>query len=95
MADTTFITNKGEDTLENHFKTLMKNTKFFSCLVGYFYASGFFKIYKELEDVEKIKVLVGINTNQQTFDMLSASRSNQLTLKDSTSEIKKELENKM
>jgi len=95
MADTTFITNKGEDTLENHFKTLMKNTKFFSCLVGYFYASGFFKIYKELEDVEKIKVLVGINTNQQTFDMLSASRSNQLTLKDSTSEIKKELENKI
>ncbi len=95
MADTTFITNNGEDTLENHFKTLMKNTKFFSCLVGYFYASGFFKIYKELENIEKIRVLVGINTNQQTFDMLSASRSNQLTLKDSTSEIKKELENKI
>ena len=30
MVDTTFITNKGTDTLENHFKTFMKNTKVFS-----------------------------------------------------------------
>ena len=53
---------------------MKSHTKFFSCLVGYFYASGFFKIYKELEDVEKIRVLVGINTNQQTFDMLLLPR---------------------
>jgi len=65
MADTTFITNKGEDTLENHFKTLLKNTKYFNCLVGYFYASGFFKIYKELEKVKEIRILVGIATNKK------------------------------
>jgi superfamily II DNA/RNA helicase len=93
MVDTTFITNKGEDTLENHFKTFLKNTKEFSCLVGYFYASGFFRIYKDLENVEEIRVLVGINTNRQTFDMLSNAREHQLKLKDSTSEIKKEIEN--
>ena len=87
MADTTFITNKGDDTLENHFKTLLKNTKEFSCLVGYFYASGFFRIYKDLENVEEIRVLVGINTNRQTYDMLSNARENQLKLRDSTSEI--------
>lgn len=95
MADTTFITNKGTDTLENHFKTLMKNTKIFRCLVGYFYASGFFKIYKELEDVEEIKILVGISTNKQTFDMLSAARENQIKLKDSTAEVKKEIEDNL
>ena len=95
MGDTTFITNQGEDTLENHFKILMKNTKFFDSLVGYFYASGFFKIYKDLENVEKIRVLVGISTNRQTYDMLSASRSTQTILEDSTSEIKKELENQI
>jgi len=95
MVDTTFITNKGTDTFENHFKAFMKNTKVFSCLVGYFYASGFFRIYKELEDVEEIRVLVGISTNKQTFDMLSAARENQLKLKDSTAEVKKEIENKL
>ncbi len=95
MADTTFITNKGADTLENHFKAFLKNTKSFSCLVGYFYASGFFKIYKELEDVGEIRILVGISTNKQTFDMLSAARENQLKLKDSTTEVKKEIENKL
>jgi len=95
MADTTFITNNGEDTLENHFKKLMKNTKYFDCLVGYFYASGFFKIYKELEEVEKIRILIGISTNQKAFDMLGSSRENQLRLRESTSEIKRELENKI
>jgi len=95
MGDTTFITNQGTDTLENHFKMLMKNTKVFSCLVGYFYASGFFRIYKELEDVEEIRILVGINTDKQAFDMLSAARENQLKLKDSTAEVKKEIENKL
>lgn len=95
MADTTFITNKGDDTLENHFKKFMENTKYFDCLAGYFYSSGFFKIYKELEDVEKIRILVGISTNQRVFDMLSSSRENQLKLRESTSEIKRELENKI
>ncbi len=95
-SDTTFITNKGTDTLENHFKILMKNTKFFDCLVGYFYASGFFRIYKELEDVEKIRILIGIRTDREAFDMLSSARNNQIIkLKDSVSEIKKELENQI
>ena len=95
MSDTTFITNKGTDTLENHFKILMKNTKAFDCLVGYFFASGFFRIYKELEDVDKIRILVGISTNKQTFDMLSSARDTQIKLKDSASEIKKEIENQI
>ena len=95
MSDTTFITNKDTDTLENHFKTLMKNTKSFDCLVGYFFASGFFKIYKELEGVEKIRILVGISTNQKTVDMLSSAKDDQITLKDSVSELKKELENQI
>src|SRR3989344_3626671 len=95
MVDTTFITNTGTDTLENHFKVFMKNTKSFSCLVGYFYASGFFRIYKELEEVEEIRILVGISTNKQTFDMLSVARENQLKLKDSSTEIKNEIENKL
>jgi superfamily II DNA/RNA helicase len=92
MTDSTFITNEGENTLENLFVGLIKNTKFFDCLVGYFYASGFFRIYKELEDVDKIRILIGISTNKKTFDMISASRKSQTQIKDSTAEIKQELE---
>lgn len=95
MTDSTFITNEGEDTLENRFKQLIPNTKFFDCLVGYFYPSGFFRIYKELEEVEKIRILIGIGTSQQTIDMLSKARAFQTKLRDSSQEIKKELDNKI
>ncbi len=95
MADPTFITNEGENNLENLFKQLIKNTRFFDCLVGYFYPSGFFRLYKELESVEKIRILIGIGTSQQTMDMLSKARSYQTQIRDSSSEIKKELDNKI
>jgi superfamily II DNA/RNA helicase len=94
MVDSTFITNEGENTLENLFSELIKNTKAFDCLVGYFYSSGFFKIYKQLENVGKIRILIGIGTDQKTLNMLS-SRSAQTKVKDTTSEIKKELEIKI
>jgi len=95
MADPTFITNEGENTLENLFNQLIMNTKLFDCLVGYFYPSGFFRIYKELEGVDKIRILIGIGTNQQVYDMLSRSKANQLKLSDSSTEIKRELDNKI
>ena len=54
----TFITNEGEENLLNRFSTLIKDTRFFDCLVGYFYASGFYSLYKSLEKTEKIRILV-------------------------------------
>ena len=54
MDDITFITNEEGKTLKNRFSTLVKDTQFFDCLVGYFYASGFYAIYKSLENTEKI-----------------------------------------
>ena len=39
--DTTFITNEGGIKLLDRFNTLVRNTQFFDCLVGYFYTSGF------------------------------------------------------
>jgi len=61
--DLTFITNEKNQTLANRFRTLIKDTQFFDVLVGYFYTSGFYEIYKSLEKTEKIRILVGINTN--------------------------------
>ena len=40
-----FITNEESQTLKERFETLIKDTSFFDCLVGYFYSSGFHAIY--------------------------------------------------
>ncbi len=65
-----FITNEDNKSLKERFRVLIKDTSFFDCLVGYFYSSGFYAIYPALENTDKIRILIGIGTNQQTFDML-------------------------
>ena len=72
-SDLTFITNEENHNLRDRFKDLIKNTQFFDCLVGYFYTSGFFSIYKALEKTGKIRILIGISTNKQSYDLLSAA----------------------
>ena len=42
-SDLTFITNEGNKTLLDRFKVLIKDTKYFDVLVGYFRTSGFSK----------------------------------------------------
>ena len=81
-TDLTFFTNEKGATLLDRFKvTLENNTKFFDVLVGYFRTSGFFHLYKSLEKVEKIRILVGINVNKQTQDLLLQARDKQVTMK--------------
>src|SRR3989344_5591746 len=72
--DLTFITNEEGNKLSDRFNTLIKSTKFFDCLVGYFYKSGFHQIYKSLEGVDKIRILIGISTNKQTYELIKQSR---------------------
>ena len=73
--DKTFITNETEDnTLLGRLNTLLFNdTRCFDVLVGYFFSSGFYSIYESLEDVERIRVLIGINTDQETYDWIKKS----------------------
>lgn len=73
-SDLTFITNERGQNLLERFKVLIKDTEFFDVLVGYFYTSGFHAIYTSLEKTKKIRILIGINTNRQTFDLLEESR---------------------
>jgi len=72
-SDLTFITNEENNNLRDRFKSLIKDTRFFDCLVGYFYTSGFFSIYKALEKTRKIRILIGISTNRQSYDLLTAA----------------------
>ena len=75
MSDQTFITNENGKNLRDRFSSLIKDTKLFDVLVGYFYTSGFKSIYPSLEKTEKIRILIGISTNKQTLDLLNKAES--------------------
>lgn len=92
-SDLTFITNEKGQNLKRRFETLIKDTRFFDCLVGYFYTSGFFNIYKSLESTEHIRVLIGISTDKRTFDLIENSKEPYWTeLRFSHAETKEKLE---
>jgi len=60
---TKFFTNEGTNTLLQKFKGVFENNKdieFFDALVGYFRASGYFKLRHFLEHVPNIRILIGI-----------------------------------
>ncbi len=75
-SDLTFITNEEQRNLKARFRVLIKDTKFFDCLVGYFYTSGFHAVYESLENTEKIRILIGISTNKLTEDLLTKANQN-------------------
>ena len=53
-SDTTFFTNKENDSLLDRFKKTLQHVENFDVLVGYFRTIGFYLLYKEIEKVEKI-----------------------------------------
>lgn len=64
---TNFFTNNGQNTLLEKFIGIFENHKdieFFDSLVGYFRASGYFAIRPYLQNVPKIRILVGINVDK-------------------------------
>lgn len=64
---TKFFTNREENTLINKFEgvfTYNPNIVCFDALVGYFRASGYFRIREFLNKVPKIRILVGINVDK-------------------------------
>ena len=93
--DLTFITNEEGKTLLDRFKELIKDTKFFDVLVGFFYASGFYKLYKSLESAEKIRILVGIGTNRDIVEMINEAKLNIFSHKETKENFEKEIVNEM
>lgn len=64
---TKFFTNKEDNTLIQKFEgvfTYNPNIHYFDALVGYFRASGYFRIRPFLDKVPHIRILVGINVNK-------------------------------
>jgi len=82
-TDLTFITNENNQSLKDRFNVLIKDSRFFDVLSGYFYTSGFYAIYKSLENTEKIRILVGISTDRKAFDLFTVAKEEvQLELAD-------------
>ena len=92
-SDLTFITNEKDHNLLERFKVLIKDTEFFDVLVGYFWTSGFYALYKSLENTQKIRILIGISANKETADLIQQSKEEQYKLQFSHSETKKHFSN--
>lgn len=70
-TDTKFFTNTDSDSLLDRFCDTLAHTKYFDVLVGYFRSSGFAALAKSLNDVEKIRILVGLNTDNSIYKALN------------------------
>lgn len=91
-SDLTFITNENGATLLDRFKALIKDTKHFDILVGYFYVTGFHQLVESLENTNKIRILIGIKTNRETFGLVEQAQMEQINFKSHT-ETKEEILN--
>lgn len=100
-SDLTFFTNEEGHTLLSRFKSTLKDTQLFDVLVGYFRASGFHQLYDALEPVEKIRILVGLSVDRDSYEMMQFHEQNstidfeshQRTKKRYQQNLKEEIEN--
>ncbi len=66
---TKFFTNQSGNSLLQKFEGVFSNVESIRCfdaLVGYFRASGYFKVREFLDKIPQIRILVGINVDQLT-----------------------------
>lgn len=73
-TDLTFFTNEPGTTLHDRFLRTLKDVRYFDVLVGYFRSSGFFRLYKALESIEKIRILIGLNLDRLTYEIIEHSK---------------------
>jgi len=74
-TDLTFFTNEPNAALVDRFKSTLHAVQYFDVLVGYFRTSGFHQLADSLESVEKIRILVGLNVDRKTFELIDTVRS--------------------
>ena len=97
---TKFFTNSEENTLIKKFEgvfTYNPHIEYFDALVGYFRASGYFRIRPLLDKVPHIRILVGINVDKMLADAqksgLEFFKHDNKTREDFIKEIQKDIEN--
>jgi superfamily II DNA/RNA helicase/HKD family nuclease len=73
--DLTFFTNEPGASLLDRFKKTLKHVQFFDVLVGYFRTSGFYSLYESFENIEKVRILVGLNVDKKTYEIIESYRN--------------------
>ena len=82
--DLTFFTNEDGQKLENRFKKTLKDVQYFDILVGYFRTSGFYRLYQDFENIDKIRILVGLNADRKSVDIIQAVKQEKLNFESHT-----------
>ena len=91
-TDLTFITNEDGTKLIDRFNSLLKeDTRHFDCLVGYFFISGFYRLYPSLEKTEKVRILIGLKTDTTTYSLLEKAKEQQELNYQSQAETKEQI----
>ncbi len=75
QSDLTLFTNEPGFTLLDRFKSTLRDVRFFDILVGYFRTSGFDKLHESFATIDKIRILVGLNVDRKTFEIIDAYHS--------------------
>lgn len=83
-TDLTFFTNTESLKLEDRFRSTFRYAKYFDILVGYFRSSGFHLLYKDMENIDKVRILVGLNADKKTVDLVNAGTQINLDLESQT-----------
>jgi len=74
FTDTRFFTNEPGSTLLDRFRKTLKDVQYFDVLVGYFRTSGFYKLYEAFKNIEKIRILIGLNIDRTAYEIIEVSR---------------------
>ena len=86
LINTNIFTNKGGNTLIREFEGILEHNqqiKYLDAVVGFFRASGYFSLRPFLNNINKARVLIGIDVDKKRIS---------LTIKNVTEE---DLENKI
>lgn len=70
-TDHKFFTNDDSNSLLERFKSTLATTRFFDVLVGYFRSSGFGLLADALGNIEKMRILVGMQTDKSVLEAAS------------------------
>jgi len=75
QTDLTFFTNDETGTLLDRFKATLKDARFFDALVGYFCASGFYQLHEAIAPLDKVRILVGLGVDRESFQAVNSFRT--------------------
>ena len=88
IAPKKFLTNQGENTLSKRLEKILPLMQDFDCLVGYFFISGFFRLYPSLETIKKVRILIGLKNEQVVHGLVQIAKDGEGEGVPSVAEIK-------